>query len=962
MPASKAPNAPGSRSSQQGRLLQPLKPAPSSNSDWLPAFIFTAKAISAAGESLPFPYVKGVFGSAVFLLETVHEVQKNRDNMKELCADTVDIIAVIRDRVSFHRDTAALQFKVQCEEFESLLQDVVEAVHHRQMKPRGFGARLKEVVKSGSTSEEITGFRERIREIRSNFMLMTTMDTNFGMQKVLNVISPSVSVPEVLQVVNNCPPPTKIFRGRRTILGMMHHYYAHDAEHQAIFLLHGLGGAGKTQIALKFIQESASQFTDIFLIDTSTLETIDTGLKNLSRMKNIGESAQDALQWLKSKQHKWLLLFDNADDPKINLNDYFPQCSHGNILITSRNPGLCVHAGAHCAVSDMEEQDAVDLLLRSAAQDTTDDTKASAAQIVKVLWYMPLAIIQAGAFISKSGNLGGYLELYAHNKARLLTERPGQLHDNYTWTVYTTWQISFEQLSQEAQTFLKLCSFLHYQGISQDIFKNATDYRFGPSSPSKEELEMALTVLSHYLGTSGVWDPFCFVDVINELRAYSLINFDSENNMLSIHPLVHEWTRSTQSDEIYHHCMAAIAGMSLAALSDQDLKVASQWMLPHIDFLMKSSLKNVLPDFTHQYAKVYLFAGKLEKAKELQTIVMEKRQNLLGKDHPDTLDAMYWLAWAYESLGLWKEAEEVLVVVLEKRRHILCDEHPDTLDAMMALATTYWNLGKFGEAEKFETALLKKRRSLLGENHPDTLSVMGNLACTYEGMGRFREAEELKVHVLMRQREILGDDHPETLMTQNNLANSYKLQGKLNKAEELEIMVFEKQRKILGDGHPDTLLSMANLSFTYYKLGKSTEAEVLALSVLEKRRNILGDSHPLTLLSMGNLGLLYSELGRLQEAEELEILILMKRRDFLGDSHPDTLRTMSNLGSTFNKLERWQEAEELLTTALRKQSDFLNDIHPHLVDTRQRLAVTYTKLGKLKQAEDLKMALTRTQS
>ncbi|KAJ7463359.1 hypothetical protein FB451DRAFT_1180451 [Mycena latifolia] len=902
------------------------EPAPSSNSDWLPAFIFTAKAIAAAGESLPFPYVKGVFGSAVFLLETVQKVQKNRDSMKEL-----------------------------------LLQDVVEAVHHRQMKPRGFGARLKEVVKSGSTSEEITGFRERIHEIRSNFMLMTAMDTNFGMQKVLNVISPSVSVPEVPQMVNNCPPPTKIFRGRQTILDMMHQYFAHETEHQAIFLLHGLGGAGKTQIALKFIQESASQFTDIFLIDTSTPDTIDTSLKNLSRMKNIGDAAQDALQWLKSKQHKWLLLFDNADDPKINLNDYFPQCSHGNILITSRNPGLCVHAGAHSAVSDMEEQDAVDLLLRSAAQDTTDDTKASATQIVKVLWYMPLAIIQAGAFISKSGNLGSYLELYHHNKTRLLTERPGQTHDNYMWTVYTTWQISFEQLSQEAQTFLKLCSFLHYQGISQDIFKNATDYRFEPSSSSKEELKMALSVLSHFLGASGVWDPFCFVDVMNELRAYSLINFDSEKNMLSIHPLVHEWTRSTLSDEIYRQCRAAIAGMSLAALSEQDLNVASQWMLPNIDFLMKSSL-NGLPDFTHQYGKVYMFAGNAEKAKELQTIVVEKRQNLLGQDHPDTLDAMYWLAWAYEDLGLWKEAEEVLIVVLETRRQILGDDHPNTLNAMVSLAVVYGRQGKFREGEKLEIVLLQKRRSVLDDNQPDTLSTMGDLAGLYHSLGQFRKAEELEVQVLMKQKDILGDDHPETLNTQNNLASTYQSQGELNKAEELAIAVLEKACKILGDSHPTTLMSMANLSFTYYKLGKFTKAELLALSVLEKRRNILGDSHPSTLVSMANLGLLYNGLGRLQEAEEIEVLVLKKRRDLLGDSHPDTLRTMSNLGSTFNKLERWQEAEEILTTALQKQSDCLSDIHPHLVDTRQHLVVTYTKLGKLEQAEDLKMALTRTQS
>ncbi|KAJ7703613.1 hypothetical protein B0H17DRAFT_884369, partial [Mycena rosella] len=151
---------------------------------------------------------------------------------------------------------------------------------------------------------------------------------------------------------------------------------------------------------------------------------------------------------------------------------------------------------------------------------------------------LPLAIIQAGAFISKSGRLKGYLALYANNKTRLLSEKPVQSHDNYAWTVYTTWQISFDQLSQKAKTFLQLCSFLHYHGISEDMFRNAADYKFGPSSPSKEELQMPLEVLSQFSDPSGIWDPFCFMDVTHELRAYSLITIQSEQSLFSIHPLV----------------------------------------------------------------------------------------------------------------------------------------------------------------------------------------------------------------------------------------------------------------------------------------------------------------------------------------------------------------------------------------------------------------------------------------
>jgi myo-inositol-hexaphosphate 3-phosphohydrolase len=90
------------------------------------------------------------------------------------------------------------------------------------------------------------------------------------------------------------------------------------------------------------------------------------------------------LKWLANNQEDWLLFYDNADDPKIDLNRFIPQCTHGNIIITTRNAGLCVYAGANSAVSDMEETDAVELLLKSAAQESSSANTKIAAEIVKV--------------------------------------------------------------------------------------------------------------------------------------------------------------------------------------------------------------------------------------------------------------------------------------------------------------------------------------------------------------------------------------------------------------------------------------------------------------------------------------------------------------------------------------------------------------------------------------------------
>ncbi|KAJ7640180.1 P-loop containing nucleoside triphosphate hydrolase protein, partial [Mycena rosella] len=526
--------------------------------------------------------------------------------------------------------------------------------------------------------------------------------------------------------------------------------FEEDFGKQHIFLLHGLGGSGKTQTALKFIRESSSRFSDIFLIDTSTLETIDTGLKNIAATRNVGSTADDALQWLSTQSADWLLLFDNADDPKINLHRFFPPCNHGNILITSRNPGLRVHAGSHSLVSDMEELDAVELLLTSAGENVTPGNKVTAAEIVKALWYLPLAIIQAGAFISKSGTLGTYLDLFKKNKARLLREQPTQSHSDYTWTVYTTWQISFDQLSKQAQTLLQLWSFLHHEGISEDIFSHASSYKphSYPSGPSEEELWEPIKVISKFIDPAGVWDSLQFIEATTEMKSYSLVNFDPDKKSFSVHPLVHSWTRTTLMDtQSYHHSMVAIVGMAIADIPWQDMQLASLKLLPHVDSLIRGN-GNVTPDFRYEYGRLYRWADRLKDAEQLQLAVVQNRRDILSDDHPDTLRAMSDLAATYHKLGQLKEAEELGVVVLEKQRKILGEDHPDTLHTMCNLASTYYQLGQLKQAEELGVVVLEKQRKILGEDHPDTLLAMGNLASIYHQLGQLKETEELDVVVL----------------------------------------------------------------------------------------------------------------------------------------------------------------------------------------------------------------------
>ncbi|KAJ7742907.1 hypothetical protein B0H16DRAFT_1728061 [Mycena metata] len=935
----------------RGTILRQFKVPPKSKSDWLAPAILTAKTITAAAECAPFPYIKGVSGSVLILLETVVAVKKNREDLEELCNSATEIIKILHDQILAHGNTAAVMFKGLGEELESYLEAVILAIRNMQDQSKGFHGRVKEFLKSSSLTNEIVGYQTQIQG------LMAIVETNFKVDEMHAIITaPSFTVVKAVENINNCPPPSRIFQGRQAILDKMHLFFNTDSGEQHIYVLHGLGGAGKTQIALKFIQESS--FSNVFLVDTSKVETIETGLKSIAVAKSVGNSAQDALMWLQSNHNRWLLFFDNADDPKINLNDFLPKCNHGRIIITSRNPDLRNY-GAHTLVSDMEEADATTLLLRRANIESSEENLKLATEIVKELYYLPLAIIQASAFISKSEDLEGYLALYHSNRARLLSEKVAQSHDDYAQTVFTTWQISFDQLSDLAATLLQLCSFLHYTGISEDMFSTASKYDFPSWSPPREELQEPLEFLSHFVEPTGEWNSLKFLDITNEIKLYSLISFDATTKLFSIHPLVHAWSRSTLLDETpLQSCMSSILGMYITKIPDNEIELASVQLIPHI-VLLKYANPDRVADFRRKFWEIYYYTGKFKDAQAIAEQVLEKSKFLLGDDHADTLLAMGNFASTYSKLGELQKAMELKVQVLEKRRKLLGEDHPDTLLAMNNLASTYHDLHEFQKGMELQVLVLEKHTELLGEDHQETLLTMGNLARTYSKLVEFQKAKELEVLVLEKRTKLLGEDHPRTLLAMNNLASTYHNLCEFQKAQELQVLVLEKHTKLLGEDHPGTLLAISNLARTYYKLGELQKAMELDVQVLEKHRKLRED-HPDTLFAMGNLATTYSDLGEFPKAMELEVLVLEKHTKFLGVDHPDTLRAMANLAVTHYNLGDLNKALGLEVEVLQKLRQLLGDKHPHTILAMENLADTYQKLGKQEEMEELEQLIVDT--
>ncbi|KAJ7827164.1 hypothetical protein B0H14DRAFT_2517149 [Mycena olivaceomarginata] len=753
--------------------------------------------------------------------------------------------------------------------------------------------------------------------------------------------------------LDRCPPPSRNFQGRQDILAKMDEYFSRDIRETHVYVLHGLGGSGKTQIALKFLtmtnKPSTPRFTRQFFIDASSLQTLDTAFKNIAIVHKIGNSLQDALLWLTTQIEEWMLLFDNADDPKIDLFPFFPRCTHGNIIITSRNPRMTIHGPtSHSKVGDMDEADAIDLLLLRAAKEKTVETAEKAAEIVKELRGLPLAIIQAGAYILKFNYLNQYLSLYKQDHTRLLSGHPGlgQSHNGHELTVYATWEISFKQLSKVAAQFLQMCSLLHHDHIPDSIFQEAAMWK---NNNEADALQQARAFLQNFLSPSDIWNPQSFMDIIAEIDAYSLID-KHDGDTLSLHPLVHTWCRNTLADEPrLRECMMDILGMSVRFTDDRhQFRIG---LMPHVDALIQNPA-TVKPVFRNEYFRICFDSGRFKEAGLIMDIQLEQNRKGLGADHPETLQAMAGLAATYRQLGRYQEAEPLEGTVLEKRKTLLGADHPDTLGAMANLAATYHQLGRYQEAEPLEGTVLEKRKTLLGADHPDTLGAMANLAATYHQLGRYQEAEPLEGTVLEKRKTLLGADHPDTLGAMANLAATYCQLGRYQEAEPLQGTVLEKRKTLLGADHPDTLGAMANLAATYHQLGRYQEAEPLEGTVLEKRKTLLGADHPDTLGAMANLAATYCQLGRYQEAEPLQGTVLEKRKT-LGADHPDTLGAMANLAATYHQLGRYQEAEPLEGTVLEKRKTLLGADHPDTLRAMGNLAATYRQLERYQEAEPL---------
>ena len=656
-----------------------------------------------------------------------------------------------------------------------------------------------------------------------------------------------------------------------------------------------------------------------------------------------------------------MLVIDNADDASIDYSRFFPAGEKGHILITSRLQDCKIHAtvGSH-EFRNMEEEDAITLLLRAAYEDVEAvDARRAARPIVQTLGYLPLALTQAGASIrQKICTLQDYLHVYDSHVCELLKLRPIQSSDSYQYSIYTTWEVTVRRIEAESSEnavdaiqILQTLAFLHFQLLPISLFERAwNNIRRWQESLPPETIGLRIVencarlpllaaypqnLLSTFFGNrqrrlpaillrSGEsWDSFRFREALVMLEKHSLIYRDSgEEETYSMHPMVHSWARDrldVEDQRVWCDLATNTLACSIVSAfepSEHQYRIA---LIPHITASLKRKYSRTL---------------------------------MKGMESDYQISVSLKFAGVYAEGGNWKEASQMQERIIKIRKSVAGNSlSSDTLDTMIALADSYWNLDQIVKSLQLLSEVVETSRTTLGAQDIKTLRAMDKLAGTMWLCGRRAKAKELSDFAVHSLREILSLDHPYTLDAMDTLGRTLMHMEHAREAAALHAEVLKYRERRLGLSHPETLMAMANLGMSNHALKKFEQAEELLYTVRHERSRILGEEHAYTLWAINDLAKIRCDRGYPMEAEMMLTEIIPTVIRTLGEDHIGMSMTKYNLAHSYIAQQRWADAGRLIREIIEIQKRKMPAEHPDRIASAMELARITKALGQMEEAK-----------
>jgi hypothetical protein len=612
----------------------------------------------------------------------------------------------------------------------------------------------------------------------------------------------------VVRAWGNVPTRNLSFTGRAEQLTAIRRALTAE-DGPAIQALHGMGGVGKTQLAIEYAHRHAVDYNITWWVDSDNPALLAQQFADLATKLGyalapgtLPEAIRSAVHCELHARDRWLLIFDNAEAPDV-IGPWLPS-GQGHVLITSRTDDW----------DELASQVPIDVLPRIEAvqflQSRVSTLRdADADMLSEALGDLPLALAQGAAYIAKTRMTAAtYIALLHEQAADLLSEgrvssyaRP-HTADRTLTAVVTLAHDRLQQTDPDAATLAMICAYLAPEPIPVDWLVAAAKV-FPGSLPTRLA---SLLQRNRLLAT---------------LTDTALARLDADG--LIIHRLTQAILRASAPDS---DAASACAEHVATAARPGDKELPENWpawarLLPHILALSPDiSTDPNLRDMAYDATWYLIRSGHPAGAHNLAAALHRAWRDRLGPDHPQTLRSTYVLASCLYELGQYQAARELDEDTLRRRQQTLGPDHPDTLWSANNLANDLRELGERQAARQLNQDTLRRRQQTFGPDHPDTLWSAGDLAIDLRALGEYQAARDLDTDTLQRRQQTVGPDHPDTLWSAHSLAIDLRALGEYQAARDLDTDTLARRRRWLGPGHPDTQESERGLAEDVRLLGE----------------------------------------------------------------------------------------------------------------------------------------------
>ncbi|HEX6343783.1 tetratricopeptide repeat protein [Umezawaea sp.] len=654
-------------------------------------------------------------------------------------------------------------------------------------------------------------------------------------------------------------------------------------------VLVGLGGVGKTQLAVDFAERlwESGELDLLVWVTASSRESVVAEYAHLASAlfgddrSDPERGARRLLTWLATTSCRWLVVLDDIRTPS-DVNGLWPPGAGGRVVATTRRRDTAVRGVGRdlvdVGVFAPEESYAY---LRTAFSDSRH-LLASFVELADDLGHLPLALAQASAYaLDRQLSCEAYRARFADRRRRLASLFPevGSLPDEHRTTVATTWSLSVELADQLTpaglgRPLLAVASLLDPNGIPAEVFTTTA----------------VLDLLVRATGRSVDVDDS--TDGLHCLHRLSLITFDSTSvHTVRVHSLVQRATR----DDLQPGALKGLTHVAARALNavwpsverDQGfvevLRVNADALEVNTDGVVwDCHCRNLL--FRAAISRGE--SGAVAAARDQFTRFVNVARARLGEEHPYTLHARDHCArWTGEAGGP-REALAQFEALISDCRRVLGADHPDTLEVYNNLA--YWRAhsGDVEHALREFRDLVQIYTQVLGPEHPSTLTARSNVARWTGEAGDPAAAVSCFEVLLPDLRRVLGDDNVLTMTTSHNLAHWRGGNGDVEGAVAGLERVLSSRSKVLGDDHPHTLSTRNNLAYWRAIAGDTARAVTEFRAVLADRKRVLGNEHPETLATLRECAYWWDRAGLFADAAAAyKDLLIGARQTWNVDDH-----------------------------------------------------------------------------